>query len=173
MRKMGKMRKMRRIMTGVLSLVLVLCMMGCGKTEETGKQVDLQTLQEKMLGADTTLPEMKVIKSGEEQDELNFTTLTDIEYERVAAYFYACSKKGSAEEIFVIQMKDKSDAADFLSSLNERVEKRIGTLQQYSPEQVEMAENAVVVREGNYVALIISEKCGLVQQVFKEMCGGE
>ena len=35
---MGKMRKMRRIMAGVLSLVLVLCMMGCGKTEETGKQ---------------------------------------------------------------------------------------------------------------------------------------
>ena len=54
-----------------------------------------------------------------------------------------------------------------MQALHEHVKNRKGTFQEYDPAQVSMTEKAVVTREGNYIALIISSKNGLVQKAFE------
>ena len=142
----------------------------CGSTDAKDTPdpaVSITQLQETMLSADTTLPEMTKTSSEDEQAELNFTYLSDLSYDLVDSYFYAYATEGTAEEIAVIRLKDKSDASSMMQALHEHVKNRKGTFQEYDPAQVSMTEKAVVTREGNYVALIISSKNGLVQKAFE------
>ena len=83
-------------------------------------------------------------------------------------FMYACAKAGTAEEIAVVKLKDAGDAAAMMDSLHQHVEARQGTFREYDPAQVPLTENAVVTREGRYVALIVCEKNGLVQNVFRD-----
>lgn len=128
--------------------------------------VSVLDLQDAMLSADATLPEMTKVSSEDEQAELNFTYLCDLSYDLVDSYFYAYATEGTAEEIAVIKLKDKNDAAAMMEALHGHIASRQGTFQEYAPEQVSMTEKAVVTREGSYVALIISSKNGLVQKAF-------
>lgn len=158
---------MRRILLFVCCAVL-LC--SCGKTTSSTKKVegkDLSKMETAMLGADPTLPEMVIVRGNEEDAELNFTALSDLDYDRVADYFYAYAKDGSASEIAVIRMKDESDIAPMMDSVNAHLKTRRGTMQEYKPEQVDLIDKAVITYEGNDVALIVSEKNGLVQKEFK------
>lgn len=142
-------------------------MAGCGqKSEKNIEQIDMKKLQETMLAADETLPKMQVSSSNDENADLNFSSLSDMDYSRIASYFYAYAKSGTAQEIAVIQLKDPKDEAILMQSIQKHVDNRIKTLQEYNPEQVNMAKNAVITRKSGYVTLIISEKNGLVQNAF-------
>lgn len=157
---------MKRMLLFVCCAVL-LC--GCGKTTSPSKKVegeDLSKMEKAMLGADTTLPEMIVVRGTEEDAELNFTALSDLDYDRVEDYFYAYAKDGSASEIAVVRMKDVNDITPMMDSINKHLKTRRGTMEEYKPEQVELIDKAVVTYEGNDVALIVSEKNGLVQKEF-------
>ncbi len=152
-------------------IIVLLCfsLTGCKqKSEKAVEQIDMDKLQEAMFAADETLSEMKVSNSDDENAELNFSSLSDMDYSRISSYFYAYAKSGTAEEIAVIQLKDSKDEAVLMQSLQRHVDSRIKTLQEYNPEQVKMAENAVITRQAGYVALIISEKSGMVQNAFED-----
>ncbi len=140
---------------------------GTGTSSSSDVTVSMSELQEVMLSADTTLPEMTKISSENEQADLNFSYLSDLSYDLVDSYFYAYAANGTAEEIAVIKLKDKSDASSMMQSIHDHIETRQGTFQEYDPEQAVMTEKAVVTREGNYIALIISSKNGLVQKAFE------
>lgn len=160
---------MKKYISCVLLAAMLTMASACGSTNSntsTDTSVSITQLQETMLSADTTLPEMTQISSEDEQAELNFTYLSDLNYDLVDSYFYAYATEGTAEEIAVIKLKDKNDAAAMMQALHDHIETRRGTFQEYNPEQVDMTEKAVVTREGNYIALIISSKNGLVQQAF-------
>ena len=153
------------------TMIVLLCfsLSGCGKNKETTvQQIDIDKLQETMLVADETLPKMQVINSKDENADLNFSSLSDMDYNRIADYFYAYAKNGTAEEIAVIQLKDSKDEAILMQSLQKHVDSRIKTLQEYNPEQVTMAQKAVITRKSGCVTLIISEKNGLVQKAFED-----
>ena len=83
-------------------------------------------------------------------------------------YFYACASAGTAEEMAVVKLKDKADAAALMDSLADHLEARQDAFAQYDPEQVPLTESAVLTREGRYVALIVSQKNGLAQQEFQK-----
>lgn len=170
---MMKQTKKNRSDTLFLCILFTLCMVvlsACGKSkgqeDSSGNDISIATLQQKMLEADTTLPELVIVSGSDEQAELNFSYLSDLDYDLVENYFYAYAKEGTAEEIAVIQLKDKGDAAVMMDSLHSHITQRQGTFREYAPEQVEMTEHAIVTREGTYVALIISSKNGLVQKAF-------
>lgn len=152
------------LLTAMLTMVSV-C--GTGTSSSSDVTVSMSELQEVMLSADTTLPEMTKISSENEQADLNFSYLSDLSYDLVDSYFYAYAANGTAEEIAVIKLKDKSDASSMMQSIHDHIETRQGTFQEYDPEQAVMTEKAVVTREGNYIALIISSKNGLVQKAFE------
>lgn len=151
-------------------MIVLLCfsLTGCGRNKETTvKQIDMDKLQETMLAADETLPKMQVSTSKDENADLNFSSLSDMDYNYIADYFYAYAKTGTPQEIVVIQLKDSKYEATLMQSLEKHVDSRIKTLQEYNPEQVTMAENAVITRKSGCVSLIISEKNGLVQNAFE------
>ena len=159
-----------KLMTLVCVLLLTAGLAGCGSEKTTqGNEpaVDMQALQETMLAADTTLPEMKVVTSDDEQAELNFTAFSDFEYDRVQSYFYAYAADGGSQEIAVVQLKDVSDAAALMNTLKAHIEDRRGALTAYAPDQLPLVDHAVIKQKGALVTMIIAEKSGLIQQAFE------
>ena len=158
------------LLSAALLLLLVPACGGAGTGSSHEKDVPLSTLQEEMLKADTTLPYLIVVSSEEDPDkaEENFRYLSELSYDKVEGYFYACAQDVTAEEIAVIQLKDSRDAAAMMESLHDHVDLRMGSFRQYGPDQVPLLEQAVIIHEGRYVALIICEKNGLVQNAFRD-----
>lgn len=161
----------KRVACAALAALLLACAWGCGpkEPEDTGKNVDLSALMDAMMAADPTLPEMVTVTGGGDKGAADFTYLSHLEdYKRVDEYCYAAADAGTAEEIAVIKLKDAGDAAALMDSLHKHVEQRQGTFREYDPSQVPLTEQAVIVREGRYVALIVCQKNGLVQKAFRE-----
>lgn len=162
----------KRIACAALAALLLACAWGCGPKEQAnpGKDVDMSALLDTLIAADPTLPELTIVTShgGGTLAETDFTYLSDLDYQLVDEYFYACAKTGSAEEIAVVKLKDAGDAAALMDSLHKHVEQRQGTFREYDPSQVPLTEQAVIVREGRYVALIVCQKNGLVQNAFRD-----
>ena len=152
-----------------LAAVLLAAVCGCApQSEDTGKNVDMAALMDAMVAADPTLPKMIYVTGEGDQAAAYFTYLSDLDYELIDEYFYVCADLGTAEEIAVIKLKDAGQAAAAMDSLHRHIEARQGTFREYDPGQIPLTENAVIIREGKYVALIVCEKSGLVQNVFRD-----
>jgi hypothetical protein len=148
---------------------MALLLTGCGSEgAQTGESssVDCAALLSDMMEADTTLPEMTVVTDADEKAELNFTAFSDFSYDRVAGYAYAYAGDGGSQEVAVVQLKDSSDAAALMSTLKDHLELRKGALGEYAPDQVTLVEHAVLKQKNTLVTMIVSEKSGLMQQVF-------
>lgn len=164
---------MRKLFCRLTAFVCVMLLaagtIGCGGKEAAREETtaDMQALRESMLAADTTLPEMKVATSDDDQAELNFTTFSDFSYERVQSYFYAYAADGGTQEVAVVQLKDTADAAALMNSMQAHLEDRKGALTAYAPDQLSLVDHAVIKQKGSLVAMIISEKSGLIQQAFE------
>ncbi len=160
----------KAVCLGLCALLLGLAA-GCGPAagpEDDGKDVDMAALMDAMVAADTTLPKMAAVTGEGELAAEDFTYLSDLDYELIDTYFYVYAEAGTAEEIAVIKLKDAGQAAAAMSSLQRHIEARQGTFREYDPEQIPLTEDAVIIREGRYVALIVCEKNGLVQNVFRD-----
>lgn len=158
-----------------LAALALLGCFGCSGSPQpgdAGPDIDMAALCDALLEVDTTLPEMVLKTSSEAEAKDNFFYLSDLDYGKVESYFYAYADAGTAEEIAVVKLKDKSDAAALMDSLHKHVEARQGTFEEYDPEQVPLTEGAVITREGRYVALIVSKKNGLVQNTFQDFFKG-
>lgn len=159
----------KRTLRLTLAVLALSGMFGCtGARPSDEPNLDPAAMVQAMMEADSTLPEMVVRASGDDGAEDSFFFLSDLDYGKVEAYFYACADAGTAQEIAVVKLKDKSDAAAMMDSLHDHLEARRGVFQEYDPAQVPLTEDAVVTREGRYVTLIVSEKSGLVQKTFQE-----
>ena len=168
---MGPM-KFTRIKKGTALFMILLAgaflIMACGKKEESaGKDISMEELEEKLLAADSTLPEMAVARGSDQDAEVTFAYLCGFDYDRVEDFFYAYADQGTAHEISVIRLKDPMDAALVMKGLKAHVESRLGTMENYSPDQVSMVEDHILLREGPYVALIICQKAGSVRSAFE------
>lgn len=163
------MKYMKKAVCLILAALMLAGAWGCtssaGPDEPT---VDPETIVRAMLAVDTTLPKMVERSSSDDSAKDNFFYLSDLDYSKVGSYFYAYADAGTAEEMAVVKLKDKSDAAALMESLHEHVKARQGTFEEYDPEQVPLTENAVVTSQGRYVVLIVSKKNGLAQNEFKK-----
>lgn len=163
-------QKLKNFLILLCGLLLAALAVGCGaeKTaQENETAVNMQALQESMLAADTTLPQMKVAASDDAQAELNFSAFSDFDYAGVQSYFYAYAEDGGAQEIAVVELKDVQDAAALMNTMQDHLEERRGALGAYAPDLLPLIDHAVIKQNGRLVAMIISEKSGLVQQAFE------
>lgn len=145
--------------------MLSLSLCACG---EKTKSIDMQALENSMVSADKTLPEMKVSGSWEENAEKAFSYISDLEYNKIHGFFLAYAADGMAYEIAVVQLKDKSDASAMADSLREHVRSRVQMYKTYEPQQVQRAESAVVKTDGDCVLLIMSDAPQNAETAFKE-----
>lgn len=155
----------KRIVCALCAVMLSLSLCACG---EKTKSIDMQALENSMVSADKTLPEMKVSGSWEENAEKAFSYISDLEYNKIHGFFLAYAADGMAYEIAVVQLKDKSDASAMADSLREHVRSRVQMYKTYEPEQVQRAESAVVKTDGDCVLLIMSDAPQNAETAFKE-----
>ena len=156
---------MKKLIALFLTGVMALSLCACGDKSVTA---DAVTVGEKLASADTSLPDMSVVTSTDENAELNFTTLCDADYKYVDSYYYAYASDGTAPEIAVVTTKKESDNAKVMEAIVSHIETRRGTMAEYSPDQVELVENYTLVRRGRVIVYIVSEKRGLAEQAFTE-----
>lgn len=155
----------KRIVCALCAVMLALSLCACG---EKTKSIDMQALENSMVSADKTLPEMKVSGSWEENAEKAFSYISDLEYNKIHGFFLAYAADGMAYEIAVVQLKDKSDASAMADSLREHVQSRVQMYKTYEPQQVQRAESAVVKTDGDCVLLIMSDAPQNAETAFKE-----
>ena len=163
---------MRRRCTSAL-LILSLAAAAFTGCSGKAKGVDAVSVGKAMQKEASSFPKLKVITSEDKDADLNFTALCDYKYDRIASYYYAYSKDGTAPEIAVISLKEASDAASLMSSLKDHVKNRQGTMQEYSPEQVEMVDGYILKHQGSAVALVIGPQNAIVEKVFEKEVKGE
>ncbi len=155
----------KRMVCALCAVMLSLSLCACG---EKTKSIDMQALENSMVSADKTLPEMKVSGSWDENAEKAFSYISDLEYNKIHGFFLAYAADGMAYEIAVVQLKDKSDASAMADSLREHVQSRVQMYKTYEPEQVQRAESAVVKTDGDCVLLIMSDAPQNAETAFKE-----
>lgn len=155
----------KRMVCALCAVMLSLSLCACG---EKTNSIDMQALENSMVSADKTLPEMKVSGSWEENSEKAFSYISDLEYNKIHGFFLAYAADGMAYEIAVVQLKDKSDASAMADSLREHVRSRVQMYKTYEPQQVQRAESAVVKTDGDCVLLIMSDAPQNAETAFKE-----
>ena len=155
----------KRIVCALCAVMLALSLCACG---EKTKSIDMQALENSMVSADKSLPEMKVSGSWDENAEKAFSYISDLEYNEIHGFFLAYAADGMAYEIAVVQLKDKSDASAMADSLREHVQSRVQMYKTYEPQQVQRAESAVVKTDGDCVLLIKSDAPQNAETAFKE-----
>lgn len=155
----------KTMVCALCAVMLSLSLCACG---EKTKSIDMQALENSMVSADKTLPEMKVSGSWEENSEKAFSYISDLEYNKIHSFFLAYAADGMAYEIAVVQLKDKSDASAMADSLREHVQSRVQMYKTYEPQQVQRAESAVVKTDGDCVLLIMSDAPQNAETAFKE-----
>lgn len=155
----------KRIVCVLCAAILAFSLCACG---EKTNSIDMQALENSMVSADKTLPEMKVSGSWEENSEKAFSYISDLEYNKIHGFFLAYAADGMAYEIAVVQLKDKSDASAMADSLREHVQSRVQMYKTYEPQQVQRAESAVVKTDGDCVLLIMSDAPQNAETAFKE-----
>ncbi|HCY78747.1 MAG TPA: hypothetical protein DHU74_03420 [Clostridiales bacterium] len=155
----------KRMVCALCAVMLSLSLCACG---EKTKSIDMQALENSMVSADKSLPEMKVSGSWDENAEKAFSYISDLEYNKIHGFFLAYAADGMAYEIAVVQLKDKSDASAMADSLREHVQSRVQMYKTYEPQQVQRAESAVVKTDGDCVLLIMSDAPQNAETAFKE-----
>lgn len=155
----------KRMVCALCAVMLAFSLCACG---EKTKSIDMQALENSMVSADKTLPEMKVSGSWDENAEKAFSYISDLEYNKIHGFFLAYAADGMAYESAVVQLKDKSDASAMADSLREHVQSRVQMYKTYEPQQVQRAESAVVKTDGDCVLLIMSDAPQNAETAFKE-----
>lgn len=148
---------MKRLAILALTLVLALCLAACGGGGAGASAADPVALGKSLSGQAADLPSMETVSSESEDGEQLFKYLSDLDYGKVAGYYMSYAAAGTAEEIAVIRLRDSADAAEARASLERHLESRRGLFRVYDPEQAAMLEKAVLVSEGDVVAIIICE----------------
>ncbi len=154
-------------LVGILSATLFV---GCGRksTHLEGEELNtlFQSVGEAIIKADSTLPEMTVDMYTDENAEINFSAVCDIEYKRVSCYYHAYASDGSACEITLICADSNDDVSAIVNSLKDHLTTRRGTMVNYSPDQVEMVDNAIITTVGCYIGMFIGPKSGFDKNNF-------
>ena len=148
---------MKKIISLILSLVLVLSLAACGS--ENGKSADLKALYESY---GEYLPEMYF------PDNDTMLNLLGIQTEDCVQFQVAlCAEGLRADEVWLIEARDQ-EALDRLQQLAEtRIQARLDETESYVPDQYLVVQKAVLLTNGRYLALLISPQVDQLQAGFE------
>ena len=82
-----------------------------------------------------------------------------------------CAVNIQADEIWLVEAKDSSAAAEIEELARSRVQQRMEEFKGYSPEQYQVLESAAILREGNYVVLLVSQDTEALKAAFDKAVG--
>lgn len=165
---------MKKLMAAVLAAMMMLSLTACsGNGESSGasessqsssqaETVTADALAQKMVEATTFNDEVIAIS---EDVVPNYYTLPD----SVSDYaVYMCPTGATVEEISVFRT---DDAAAVEEMIQNHLAARTAEYESYRPAEVQKLDNAAVVKEDGYVAVIIADDTAPAQSAFEEALG--
>lgn len=160
-------RRLSLLLVGFIGL-LALCSACGNRPSETAQTVDMEALQQALLSADPTLPEMLSITGAVSDAQRLFSYVSDLPYDKVEDFLLSYSSEGKADELAVIAVKDPADVQEAANTLRAHLEQRLTLFRQYTPDEAKRAENALVFTQDQYAVLLISDGNQAVKNAFEE-----
>lgn len=152
---------MKRIVCFALAFALLLCLGACGDSAQPAeKSLDLGAVYETYTA---TLPEMLLMEG---DMRLN---LMGVRAEDCVQVITAIASEGlRADEVWLIEAVDEA-ALERLEALAEsRINAKKEEASFYSPDQYEICENAVIITDGLYMAVLVSPDVDSLESTFEE-----
>lgn len=156
---------MKRTVSLLLALCLCFCLCACGESRETVSMYDLRV---EMLSAAGKLPDMLSASSSDDNANSSFSYISDMDYDKVEAYFVSYANELASYEIAVIAVKDASDVSVAADSLKQHAQNRVDFYRSYGVSEVPRAENALVFTDGRYAVLIMTDSNSAVRSAFDD-----
>lgn len=154
--------KLKRISTLFTAVLLMFCVLvGCGGDTANVKCVDIVKAC-RDVSAEGTLDEW--YSYGEEIYDDSFDSLYAVKFDMIddGAVLQTASG-GKADEVSVLHLKENADVSVAKNKLTDRISERKKQFEGYKPEEVYKLENAKVIVQGNYVALIACDDADAVE----------
>lgn len=158
---------MKKITVLLLSVLMLVSLAACGGESGSGNaaSLDVTAAYEKLTQA-ATLPEMLELDAGLMLDYCGIK-----EADVTAAKVLICADSLRTDEIWLIQAKDAAAADTIVKLAEKRLTKKGEESITYSPEQYAVVEKAELLRQGNFVALIVSPDVAPMADAFRQYAG--
>lgn len=156
------MKKPYLIFLSLIFFLFVLCSCGNTKAEpkeskNSEKTVDTTALMNRMLSDVKNLPSMDTFTSEDKDAQSTFEYLCDLDYIKVNSFRITYSAEATADEIFIIELKDANDAETAKEALKARKETRHTAFNTYLPSEVNRVDAGLIASYGKYVTLVICD----------------
>ena len=160
---------LKKILTLAMAAALAVSMVACGNTASkptaTPKPVDLAAFGEQYVTAEQ-MPALLDSENemGKQILDMNYAGLSDIDTQQCLPYVSMMSVNNS--EMVLVQAKNADDAAKVKEIFQTRIVNMLngGT---FYPETIEIWQNnAQIVENGNYVALVVSTDKDAIVEAF-------
>lgn len=139
---------MKKVLSLILALTLVLGMTACGSKTEDVADIDVNALYESYA---QYMPDMFF------PDEDTMMNFLGIDVKDCTQYMVAiCAEGMRSDEVWLIQAKNASSLETLKKLAETRIEAKKDETVSYAPDQYVVVEKAVVLTKGNYLALLIS-----------------
>ena len=149
---------MKRVLCLVLSLVMLLSLAACGG--EAAKKVDLKALY------DSCTASMTEMMPVEGTMRLDFMGIAE---EDCAQVYTAFAQDGLlTDEIWLIEARDQQAMERLQKLAQSRLDAKAEETVTYSPEQYAVVEKGQIIREGLYLALLVSPNVEELQKQVTE-----
>lgn len=150
---------MKKIISLLLALALVLSLAACGGKQAEAAPVDLAALYESLS---QNLPEMFY---PDEDTMLNFL---GIQAEDCKQYKIAlCAEGLRADEVWLIEAKDEAALKTLQELAQNRIASKLDETETYVPDQYVIVQKAEVLTKGLYLALLISPDVEAMKAAFE------
>ena len=108
-------------------------------------------------------------KAGDDTLENNYDSMYAVKRDLVddCAIIYL-EKGGTANELSLLHLKDAGDVQLAKDKLQDRLDTRKNQFAGYKPEEVYKLENALIVSQGNFVALIVSQDPPMLEAALRQ-----
>ena len=164
----------RRTVTGVLLLVLgMLLLTACGSSDGKAQVKCLDIVKAcSEAASEGSLNEW--YSYGEDAYDDSFDSLYGVRFDMVDdGAVLQTAGGGVADEVSVLHLKKSEDVSIAKKKLEDRVTERRNQFNGYKPEEVYKLDNARIVVQGNYVALLICDDADNVEAALRGAISGE
>lgn len=139
---------MKKMISLMLALALVMSLAACGSKQEEPVSIDVNALYESYS---QYMPDMFY------PDEMTMMDFLGIDVADCTQYKVAiCAEGMRSDEVWLIEAKDAAALENLQQLAQTRIEAKKDETVSYAPDQYVVVEKAVVLTQGNYLALFIS-----------------
>ncbi|MBQ9972433.1 MAG: DUF4358 domain-containing protein [Firmicutes bacterium] len=149
---------MKRLMTFVLALIMVMSLAACGGGAQDynpyARDLDEDAFAATLLAKIEFGDIMTEVDDDAAEILYSLYGLTENDYDDLSVYM---STGATAEEIAVISVENEDQAAKVGAVLVDRIDAQIKSYENYAPDEVEKLSNAIVEQVDDVVILIVCE----------------